>query len=189
MGNTVGIDLGTSNSVAAFKLADVEVVTADDNTPPDRKLTRSIVSIQDGRFIIGESAYRQRNAAPESTISSIKRLMGRGFSDPVVQNQLKHLGYKVTESSQGTENSLSVWLDGKEYEPEDISAAILRKVLDNAETYQFKPGENNRISGAVVTIPAYFNDKQRHATPYGICASWLYKSRNSLPDSRGLVDW
>lgn len=164
MGNTVGIDLGTSNSVAAFKLADVEVVTADDNTPPDRKLTRSIVSIQDGQFVVGESAYRQRNAAPENTISSIKRLMGRGFSDPVVQNQLKHLGYKVTESSQGTENSLSVWLDGKEYEPEDISAAILRKVLDNAEAYQFKPGENNRISGAVVTIPAYFNDKQRHAT-------------------------
>jgi molecular chaperone DnaK len=164
MGNIVGIDLGTSNSVAAFKLANVEVVTAADNTAPDRKLTRSIVTIQDGRLVVGEAAYRQLNAAPENTISSIKRLMGRGFGDLVVQNQLHHLGYKVTESSQGTQNSLAVWLDGKEYEPEDISAAILRQVLDNAEAFQAQTGQNSRITGAVITIPAYFNDKQRHAT-------------------------
>jgi molecular chaperone DnaK len=164
MGNIVGIDLGTSNSVAAFKLADVEVVTAADNTAPDRKLTRSIVTIQDGRLVVGEAAYRQLNAAPENTISSIKRLMGRGFSDAVVQNQLQHLGYKVTAASQGTENSLAVWLDGTEYEPEDISAAILRQVIDNAEAYQAHTGQNSKITGAVITIPAYFNDKQRHAT-------------------------
>jgi molecular chaperone DnaK len=164
MGNIVGIDLGTSNSVAAFKLADVEIVTATQNTPPDRKLTRSIVTIQDGQLIVGEAAYRQLNAAPEQTIVSIKRLMGRGFSDPVVQNQIQHLGYKVTEFSEGTANSLAVWLDGKEYEPEDISAAILRQVLDNAQAYQAQPGQNSRITGAVITIPAYFNDKQRHAT-------------------------
>jgi molecular chaperone DnaK len=164
MGNIVGIDLGTSNSVAAFKLADVEIVTAADNTAPDRKLTRSIVTVQAGRIVVGEAAYRQLNAAPEQTISSIKRLMGRGFTDTVVQNQLQQLSYKVTESSQGTENSLAVWLDGKEYEPEDISAAILRQVLDNAEAFQAKTGQNSRITGAVITIPAYFNDKQRHAT-------------------------
>jgi molecular chaperone DnaK len=164
MGNIVGIDLGTSNSVAAFKLADVEIVTATDNTAPDRKLTRSIVTVQAGRIVVGEAAYRQLNAAPEQTISSIKRLMGRGFTDAVVQNQLQQLSYKVTESSQGTENSLAVWLDGKEYEPEDISAAILRQVLDNAEAFQAKTGQNSRITGAVITIPAYFNDKQRHAT-------------------------
>jgi molecular chaperone DnaK len=164
MGNIVGIDLGTSNSVAAFKLADIEVVTAGDNTPPDRKLTRSIVTIQDGRLVVGEAAYRQLNAAPEQTIVSIKRLMGRGFSDAVVQNQIQHLSYKVTESSQGTANSLAVWLDGKEYEPEDISAAILRQVINNAEAYQAQTGQNSKITGAVITIPAYFNDKQRHAT-------------------------
>ncbi len=164
MGNTVGIDLGTTNSVAAFKLAEVEVVTAPDNPPPDRKLTRSIVAIQDGRIVVGEAAYRQMTAAPEQTIVSIKRLMGRGFSDPAVQNQLSHLSYKVTTLSEGTENSLAVWLNGKEYEPEDISAAILRQVLDNAEAYQAKTGQNSRITGAVITIPAYFNDKQRHAT-------------------------
>ncbi len=164
MGNIVGIDLGTSNSVAAFKLAELEVVTADDNTPPDRKLTRSIVTIKDGQLVAGEVAYRQLNAAPENTVVSIKRLIGRGFGDTVVQNQIQHLSYKITELSQGTENSLAVWLDGKEYEPEDISAAILRQVIDNAEAYQSKTGQNSRITGAVITIPAYFNDKQRHAT-------------------------
>jgi molecular chaperone DnaK len=164
MGNIVGIDLGTTNSVAAFKLAEVEVVTAADNTPPDRKLTRSIVTIQDGKLVVGEAAYRQLSAAPENTIVSIKRLMGRGFSDPAVQTQLQHLSYKVSALSEGTENSLAVWLDGKEYEPADISAAILRQVLDNAEAYQARTGQNSRITGAVITIPAYFNDKQRYAT-------------------------
>jgi molecular chaperone DnaK len=164
MGNIVGIDLGTSNSVAAFKLAELEVVTAADNTPPDRKLTRSIVTIKDGQLVAGEVAYRQLNAAPENTVVSIKRLIGRGFGDAVVQNQIQHLSYKITEMSQGTENSLAVWIDGKEYEPEDISAAILRQVINNAEAYQSKTGQNSRITGAVITIPAYFNDKQRHAT-------------------------
>ena len=164
MGNTVGIDLGTTNSVAAFKLATVEVVTAADNPPPDRKLTRSIVTIQDGNLVVGEAAYRQLSAAPENTIVSIKRLMGRGFSDAAVQSQLPHLSYKVGKSSEGTENSLVVWLDGTEYAPEDISAAILRQVLDNAEAYQATSEQNSRITGAVITIPAYFNDKQRHAT-------------------------
>jgi molecular chaperone DnaK len=164
MGNIVGIDLGTTNSVAAFKLAEVEVVTAPDNTPPDRKLTRSIVTIQDGRLVVGEAAYRQLGAAPENTIVSIKRLMGRGFGDPAVQSQLQHLSYKISALSEGTENSLAVWLDGKEYEPAEISAAILRQVLDNAEAYQASTGQNSKITGAVITIPAYFNDKQRYAT-------------------------
>ena len=175
MGNTVGIDLGTTNSVAAFKLADVEVVTAADNTPPDRKLTRSIVTIQDERLVVGEAAYRQLNAAPENTIVSIKRLMGRGFADPAVQERVQNLGYKVSKLSEGTENSLAVWLDGKEYEPEDISAAILRQVLDNAEAYQATTGQNSRITSAVITIPAYFNDKQRHATQIAATRAKLTK--------------
>lgn len=140
MGNIVGIDLGTSNSVAAFKLAELEVVTAADNTPPDRKLTRSIVTIKDGQLVAGEVAYRQLNAAPENTVVSIKRLIGRGFGDTVVQSQIPHLSYRITELSEGTANSLAVWLDGKEYEPADISAAILRQVIDNAEAYQSRAG-------------------------------------------------
>ncbi|MBD2287726.1 MAG: Hsp70 family protein [Microcystis sp.] len=164
MGNIVGIDLGTTNSVAAFKFAGVEVVTAADNSPPERKLTRSLVSLAREGLIVGEEAYRQIKATPENVIMSIKRLMGRSFSDTIVQEQIPRLSYKVTRSSRGTEDSLSVWLGGKEYEPEDISAEILKKVVANAQNYQGANGQKSRIQEAVITIPAYFNDKQRHAT-------------------------
>lgn len=164
MGNIVGIDLGTTNSVAAFKFADAEVVTAPDNTPPDRKLTRSVVALKDNQIVVGQDAYFQLKADPENVIISIKRLIGRGFGDSVVQQQLDRFAYKITKSSKGTENSLSVWLGGKEYEPEDISAEILKKVVHNAQTYQEQQGQRETITKAVITIPAYFNDKQRHAT-------------------------
>ncbi|MGF1481373.1 MAG: Hsp70 family protein, partial [Cyanophyceae cyanobacterium] len=164
MGNTVGIDLGTTNSVGAFKLADVEVVTAPDNTPPERKLTRSVVAFAQNQLVVGEEAYRQLKAEPENVIVSIKRLIGRGFGDAVVQKHLSRFGYRVTQSTQGTENSMSVWLGGKEYTPEDISAEILKKVLQNAQNYQSQRGQRSAISEAVITVPAYFNDQQRHAT-------------------------
>jgi molecular chaperone DnaK len=164
MGNIVGIDLGTTNSVAAFKFAELFVVTADGNTPPERKLTRSVVASTQNRLVVGEEAYRQLKAEPENAIISIKRLMGRGFSDTVVQQQLSHLAYKVTQSTKGTENSLAVWLEGKEYEPEDISAEILKQVVQNAQLYQNQLGQKDIITRAVITIPAYFNDKQRYAT-------------------------
>lgn len=90
--------------------------------------------------------------------------MGRGFGDDVVQQQLKNFGYKITQSSEGTENSLSVWLGGKEYQPEDISAEILKQVVENAQAYQENMGQMGNITKAVITIPAYFNDKQRYAT-------------------------
>ncbi|MGB3204041.1 MAG: Hsp70 family protein [Crinalium sp.] len=164
MGNVVGIDLGTTNSVAAFKFADVEVVTNDENSPPDRKLTRSVVAEEQGKLLIGEKAYNQLRLDPENVIISIKRLIGRGFSDSVVQQQLSRFGYKITQSSQGTENSLAVWLGGKEYQPEDISAEIIKKVVQNASSYQSEKGQKGTITSVVVTIPAYFDDKQRQAT-------------------------
>lgn len=80
-GKAIGIDLGTTNSVAAFRHAHVEVVTADDNTPPDRKLTRSVVAYEQGKLLVGEKAYNQLRADPENVIMSIKRLMGRAFVD------------------------------------------------------------------------------------------------------------
>ena len=164
MGNIVGIDLGTTNSVAAFKFAqEVDVVEADDNQSPDRKLTRSVVTMQN-EIIVGETAYNQLKSDPENVIISIKRLIGRGFSDPVVQQQFARLNYKITQSTKGTENSLSVWLGGKEYEPDDISAEILKKVVKNAQAYQIKIGKNGTITHAVITVPAYFSDKQRYAT-------------------------
>jgi len=160
MGNIVGIDLGTTNSVAAFKFAEAQVV--DD--PKHGTLVRSVVSFSNNSLIVGKEAYNQLLQDPENVIISIKRLMGRGFGDDVVQQQLKNFGYKITQSSEGTENSISVWLGGKEYQPEDISAEILKQVVKNAQAYQENMGQTGNITKAVITIPAYFNDKQRYAT-------------------------
>ena len=165
MGKAIGIDLGTTNSVAAFKLAEVEVVTANDNTPPDRKLTRSLVACEQNKLLVGDQAYNQLRANPENVVVSIKRLIGRGFGDPAIQKQKSEFGYKIAQPSQGTDNGIAVWLGGKEYQPEDISAEILKKVVQNAQTYRQGIGKTGEvIDQAVITIPAYFNDKQRHAT-------------------------
>lgn len=182
MGNIVGIDLGTTNSVAGFKLAEVQVVTAADNSPPDRKLTRSVVAADRNGLIVGEQAYRQLgDGDTENVIISIKRLIGRGFNDPVVQEQLSRFNYKITQSSQGTENSLSVWLGGREYLPEDISAEIVKKVVVNAQNYQQRSGQTSQITEAVITVPAYFNDKQRYATEIAAQKAGL-KLRELLPE-------
>lgn len=182
MGNIVGIDLGTTNSVAAFKWAEVNVVTAAENSPPDRKLTRSVVAADRNGLIVGEQAYRQLgDGDTENVIISIKRLIGRGFNDPVVQEQLSRFNYQINKSSKGTENSLSVWLGGREYLPEDISAEILKKVVSNAQTYQERSGQTSRITEAVITVPAYFNDKQRYATEIATQKAGL-KLRELLPE-------
>jgi len=164
MGQFVGIDLGTTNSVAAFNFETVEVVTAEDNSPPDRKLTRSVVALKNNNLIVGEEAYYKLKDDPANVIISIKRLIGRGFGDEVVQKQLSRISYKITQPSQGTENSIAVWLGKKEYYPEEISAEILKKVINNAQTYLENLGQKDKIIQAVITVPAYFNDKQREAT-------------------------
>ncbi len=163
MAHIVGIDLGTTNSVAAFKFAKVEVVKDPEKIGLryDPKLIRSVVALNQDHFVVGEQAYRQE---VENVIISIKRLMGRGFADSVVQKQKDRFSYNISQSSKGTENSLSVWLGNKEYEPEDISAEILKKVVQNSQTYQEQKGIKEKITKAVITVPAYFDDKQRHAT-------------------------
>jgi molecular chaperone DnaK len=177
MGNSVGIDLGTTNSVAAFKFESVEVVTAEDNSPPERKLTRSVVASRNNDLIIGEQGYNQLKVDPENVIISIKRLMGRGFGDEVVKTQLSRYGYKIIQPRHGTENSIAVQLGGKEYSPEEISAEILKKVVQNAQTYQEQVGQTNRIRQAVITVPAYFNDKQRYATESAAIKAGLAKPK------------
>ena len=160
MGKAIGIDLGTTNSVAAFKEAEAEIVTAEDNTPTERKLTRSVVAYEQGKLLVGEKAYYHLRNEPENVIVSIKRLMGRGFGDPAVQEQKSQIGYKITQPTQGTDNSIAVWLGGKEYQPEDISAEILKKVVRNAQAYRKASGKSDEvINQAVITIPSYFNDK------------------------------
>ncbi|GAB4277366.1 MAG: hypothetical protein Fur0025_03240 [Oscillatoriaceae cyanobacterium] len=174
MGNVVGIDLGTTNSVAAFKWSDkVAVVTTEENAGLRDALTRSVVALDEGKLVVGDKAYNQLRQKPENVVISIKRLMGRGFNDPAVQQQLSRFGYKISQSTQGTDNSLSVWLDGREYQPEDISAEILKKVAENAQIYQEKSGKKIKITHAVVTIPAYFNDKQRYATQNAVTRAGL----------------
>ncbi|MEA5576815.1 Hsp70 family protein [Anabaena sp. UHCC 0451] len=174
MVKAIGIDLGTTNSVAAFKLVEVEVVTANDNTPPDRKLTRSVVADDQGKFLVGDQAYNQLRHDPENVIISIKRLMGRGFGDSAIQKQMSEFGYKISQPIQGTDNSIAVWLGDKEYQPEDISAEIIKKVVQNAQAYCQAIGKTGEtIDQAVITIPAYFNDKQRYATRTAVLKAGL----------------
>jgi len=166
MGKAIGIDLGTTNSVAAFKQAEIQVFPVEGNSSTsEHKLMRSIVACEQGRLTVGNRAYDKLLNNPEDTIISIKRLMGRGFGDPAVQKQQSHYAYKIIQPTLGTDNSLAVLLGSEEYKPEDISAEILKKVVQNAKDYFQKPGKAaDVIDQAVITIPAYFNDKQRHAT-------------------------
>lgn len=166
MSIVIGIQLGRRNSIAAFKsCSGVEIVTADDNTPPDRKLTPSVVAYGQGKLLVGDKAYNQLRADPENTIVSIIDLMGRSFSDPSVQKQKSRFGYKITQPTQGTENGISVWLGGKEYQPEDIAAEIIKKLVQNTKAYRKAVGRPDEvINQAVITIPAYFNEKQQQAT-------------------------
>ena len=96
MSKALGIDLGTTNSVGAFSEVGVEIVTGTDNTSPERKLTRSIVTCIDNQIKVGEPAYNNLGHSPENTINSIKRLIGRGFADPKVQEHKSKCAYKVT---------------------------------------------------------------------------------------------
>jgi molecular chaperone DnaK len=120
MSKAIGIDLGTTNSVAAFSEASVEIIKSSDNSPPENTLTKSIVTKVEDDILVGEQAYNNMRFAPDKTINSIKRLMGRGYADPRVQEHIKKCAYKVTKSSDGTENSLSVWIEDKEFSPEEI---------------------------------------------------------------------
>jgi len=150
----IGIDLGTTNSVVAvMEGSDPVVIT---NTEGSR-LTPSVVAItKTGERLVGQVAKRQAITNPENTIFSIKRLMGRKFSDPEVQKARKVLPYKIIEAHNG-----DAWVElaGKQYSPPEISAMILGKLKADAEA---PLGE--KVTQAVITVPAYFNDSQRQAT-------------------------
>jgi molecular chaperone DnaK len=154
MGRTVGIDLGTTfSAVAIIEGGDPKIIT---NTEGER-LTPSVVAIdKKGERLVGLLAKRQAVTNPENTIYSIKRLMGRKFKDPIVQQDIKRLPYKIVEASNG---DAKVMMGGKEYSPPEVSAMILQKLKADAEAYL---GE--KVTDAVITVPAYFNDSQRQAT-------------------------
>jgi len=154
MSKVIGIDLGTTNSVVSVMEAGEPTVL--DNSEGSR-LTPSIVAItKGGERLVGQVAKRQAVTNPENTIYSIKRLMGRKFDDPEVQRTLKSAPYKITRAANG---DVRVVMGGRDYSPPEVSAMILQKLKADAEA---KLGE--KITQAVITVPAYFNDTQRQAT-------------------------
>src|SRR5574341_905836 len=154
MGKVIGIDLGTTNSCVAIVSGGDPVVIANSE---GSRITPSVVAITDkGERLVGQIAKRQAITNPENTIFSVKRLMGRKFKSPEVQEAVKRLPYKVVEAKNGDAH---VEIRGKTYSPPEVSAMILQKMRQTAEDYL---GE--KVTEAVVTVPAYFDDSQRQAT-------------------------
>ena len=154
MGKIIGIDLGTTNScVAVMEGNEPHVIINSDGA----RTTPSIVAFTDkGEQLVGQPAKNQMVTNAANTIYSIKRFMGHKYQDADVQQELGRLPYKVTSDAQGY---VRVVAQGKEYSPEQISAAILQKMKAAAEAYLKEP-----VTEAVITVPAYFNDAQRQAT-------------------------
>ncbi len=155
MGKIIGIDLGTTNSVLAVMEGGEPVVIPSSE---GARLVPSVVAVnpKTSERLVGQVARRQAITNPDNTIFSVKRLMGRRFSDPQVQRARQVLPYKVVEKNNG---DAWVVMSGKEYSPPEISAMILQKLKADAEAYL---GET--VTEAVITVPAYFNDSQRQAT-------------------------
>src|SRR6202171_4816743 len=155
MARVIGIDLGTTNSVTA--ILDAGEPTVLENAEGSR-LTPSVVAVnpKTGERLVGQIARRQAITNPENTVFSIKRFMGRKYDDPEVQKAIKVVPYKVKRASNG---DVQVMMAGKTYSPPEVSAMILQKLKSDAEA---KLGE--KITQAVITVPAYFNDSQRQAT-------------------------
>ncbi|MHC1760361.1 MAG: molecular chaperone DnaK [Negativicutes bacterium] len=152
MGRAVGIDLGTTNSVIAVLEGERPEVIA--NTEGGRT-TPSVVAFRDNNErLVGQLAKRQSVMNPAKTFSSVKRFIGRSFNE--VTEEMKLVPYKVTP---GPNNTVKFQVDDKGYSPEEISAQVLRKMVEDAAKYL---GE--KITDAVITVPAYFNDAQRQAT-------------------------
>ena len=154
MGKVIGIDLGTTNSCVSIMSGGEPIVIAN---AEGARTTPSVVAITEkGERLVGQIAKRQAITNPENTIFSVKRLMGRKFRSQQVTDAAKRLPYKVSEGDNGDAH---VELRGKRYSPPEVSAMILQKMRQTAEDYL---GE--KVTEAVITVPAYFDDSQRQAT-------------------------
>jgi molecular chaperone DnaK len=155
MGKILGIDLGTTNSAMAVMEGGEPTIIPN---AEGNRTTPSVVAInpKTSERMVGQVAKRQAVTNPKNTIFSVKRFMGRKYKDPEVQRALQYVPYEVREAPNG---DVRVVMGGKEYSPPEISAMILQKLKDDAEAYL---GE--KITQAVITVPAYFNDSQRQAT-------------------------
>ncbi len=183
MPKSIGIDLGTTNSVASIKKVAVEIVKNSEG----ELITPSCVTVQKKKvmgfikkdhFIVGKHALEWIKQDPTNTVTAVKRLMGRSFSNPEVQKIVSDTrkANTIISQSRGTDNSLVIVLHDKEYTPEQISAEILGKIKKDAETYLA-----DTVEYAVITVPAYFNDKQKHATRAAAALAGL-KVQRLLPE-------
>uniref|UniRef100_A0A8C4NEV6 Endoplasmic reticulum chaperone BIP n=1 Tax=Eptatretus burgeri TaxID=7764 RepID=A0A8C4NEV6_EPTBU len=157
MGTVVGIDLGTTYScVGVFKNGRVEIIANDQGN----RITPSYVAFTtEGERLIGDAAKNQLTSNPENTVFDAKRLIGRTWTDPSVQQDIKYFPFKLIEKKGKPHIQVHVEGQLKTFAPEEISAMVLTKMKETAEAYLGK-----KITHAVVTVPAYFNDAQRQAT-------------------------
>jgi molecular chaperone DnaK len=157
MKKAIGIDLGTTNSVVAFKDTSVKIIRNREN----EELTRSCVGMRKGEILVGTNAYQLIKHDPINTILSVKRLMGGAIKDKMVQDMVHSPYYKfgITSLKGGTDDAVAVVLGGKQYTPEQISAEILKKLKTDAEERL-----GDEVTHAVITVPAYFTEKQKNAT-------------------------
>ena len=154
MGKVIGIDLGTTNSCVAVMEGGDPVVIAN---AEGSRTTPSVVAFTDsGERLVGQTARRQAITNPENTVFAVKRLIGRKFDSGEVQRDVKTVPYKISKASNGDAH---VSIRGKTYSPSEISAMVLQKMKQTAEDYL-----GDKITEAVITVPAYFNDSQRQAT-------------------------
>jgi len=153
MGKIIGIDLGTTNSCVS--VLDGDVAKIIENAEGERT-TPSIIAYTEGETLVGQPAKRQSVTNPKNTLFAIKRLIGRRFEDEETQRDLKIMPYSIVKADNG-----DAWVEaqGEKMAPPQISAEVLKKMKKTAEDYL---GE--KVSGAVITVPAYFNDSQRQAT-------------------------
>lgn len=154
MSKIIGIDLGTTNSCVA--IMDGDKVKVIENAEGDRTTPSIIAYTDDGETLVGQSAKRQAVTNPNNTLYAIKRLIGRRFEDDVVQKDIKMVPYKIAKADNG-----DAWVEvkGQKMAPPQVSAEVLKKMKKTAEDYL---GE--KVTEAVITVPAYFNDSQRQAT-------------------------
>ena len=157
MSAVIGIDLGTTYScVGVWQNDHVEIIASDTGN----RTVPSMVSFTDSERIIGDAAKSAAAAFPRSTVFDAKRMIGRPFSDPILQKDLRHFPYDVIDDGNGRPQIIVETKDGqKKFYPEEISAMVLQKMKAVAESYLGKS-----VKDAVVTVPAYFNDAQRQAT-------------------------
>ena len=154
MGRIIGIDLGTTNScVAIIEGGTVKVI---ENSEGDRTTPSVVAFTKDGEVLVGAAAKRQAVTNAKNTLYAVKRLIGRKFSEQVVQKDIDMVPYAIIEADNG-----DAWIDagGKKMAPPEISARVLMKMKKTAEDYLGEP-----VTEAVITVPAYFNDSQRQAT-------------------------